>query len=366
MVTAQACSDCGSLLLGSARLLTTCQLRCCPTCARFMANAARVKAKELILRIPRESGYRFYGLHMTTRFDPSDPDAFTIDALRARCQVTKGAAKYVWTRVLKQAGAGFIAALEVAPGGMVHVHAIYFGPRRDIDCIRAAWLEKIPDSPQMLIEELEDPETRLPELFKYMMKLSAASDDEEARSGIDPRLAARVEIALSGKRRVESYGVFRKVKLEEPPEEETTQLDRLHCEFCDATTDFRAVTIARGLWIRDFGRLPRQLTRVGPIPRGKTAEERAHNDRTARERDPSYPVRLGELLAAAKAHFHCAGGGRDPGREPQDGPRADRHGSNPRHPPRPGDSHPTFGGPQTPRAVIPSHAKQARDVPLTE
>jgi hypothetical protein len=54
-----------------------------------------------------QPGFRFYALHMTTRFDPTDPEAFTIEALLERCLTTKRGAKYVWTRVLKQARRGF-------------------------------------------------------------------------------------------------------------------------------------------------------------------------------------------------------------------------------------------------------------------
>jgi hypothetical protein len=361
LISVRTCRDCGSNAPDTARLLTTCQLRLCPTCARYMANAARSKGKELLRQMTRTSGCRFFALHLSSRFDPSNPAEFTIDAIASRCQAVKQAAKYVWNRVLKHPGAGFITALEVAPGGMVHIHAIYYGRYQDVNVIRMAWLEKLSDSPQLRIDAVSKPEDAVPEVFKYMMKLAAPRNDERAGQWMDPVLAARVEVALSGKRRSESYGAFRGVKLEEePPEEQPTEL---RCEACGNTERFGQCYVPRHVWQREHANAPLRLSRTGVVQRIEDARRRRqHGDehQQTRTTDSSEPGATGE------AHLQRGGARRDPGREPQNDPRPDHCRSDSRHSLGPRDPHPTFGDPQAARGVIPSIPKQARDVPPTE
>jgi excisionase family DNA binding protein len=214
-----------------------------------MANAARAKGVELLRQIPKAPGHSFYLLHLTSRFDKTDPASFTVDAIAERCRRVKEGAKYLWNRVLKHAGAGFITGLEVAPGGMVHIHAIYFGRYQDVNVLRAAWLQKLPDSPQLVIEAIGNPETAIPEVFKYMMKLASPRNGKQAGWWMRPQLAARVEVALSGKRRSESYGAFRGVKLDDEPPEEAP-LD-LRCDACGNTERFGQAILSREAWQRE-------------------------------------------------------------------------------------------------------------------
>lgn len=64
MVGVQQCRGCGDDQVSTARLITTRQLRCCPTCARYLANAAREKARALLA----ES----HDAHAWTRVLPAD------------------------------------------------------------------------------------------------------------------------------------------------------------------------------------------------------------------------------------------------------------------------------------------------------
>jgi hypothetical protein len=167
--------------------------------------------------------------------------------------------------VLKHPGAGFITALEVSPHGMAHIHAIYYGRYQDVNVIRAAWLEKLPDSPQLQIKALANPEDAVPEVFKYMMKLASPRSDERAGYWMDPVLAARVEVALSGKRRAESYGAFRGVKLDDEPPEESPV--KLRCEACGNTERFGQCLVSRRTWQREHINAPLRLSRTGVVGR---------------------------------------------------------------------------------------------------
>lgn len=361
LISVRTCRDCGTNVPSTARVLTTCQLRSCPTCARYMANAARSKGRQLLDQMTKTPGCSFFALHLSSRFDPSDPAAFAINAIAARCKSVKEAAKYVWNRVLKHPGAGFITAIEVAPGGMAHIHAIYYGRYQDVNVIRAAWLEKLPDSPQIRIDALAKPEDAVPEVFKYMMKLASPRNDERAGYWMDPVLAARVEVALSGKRRSESYGAFRGVKLDaEPPPEQPSEL---RCESCGNTERFGQCLVPRKTWHREQPNARLRLSRTGVVQRIEEARTRSqHDDRRAQPRttDPTEPGATSE--ACVQRGRAC----RFPGREPKDGPRRHHGWQHPCRPHRPRDPHPAFGGTQTAGRVIPSTPKQARDVPPTE
>jgi hypothetical protein len=325
-----------------------------------MANAARMKGKQLLQQMSRTPGCNFYVLHLTSWFDPTDPAALTFDAIATRSCAVKEAVKYVWGRVLKHPGAGFITALEVAPGGMVHVHAIYYGRYQDVNVIRAAWLEKLPDSPQLRIDAIANPEDAVPEVFKYMMKLASPRSDERVGQWMDPVLAARVEVALSGKRRSESYGAFRGVKLDaEPSEEEAAEV---RCKSCGNTDRFSQALVPRRIWQQEHADAPIRLSRTGVVLRiEETRRRRKHGDRN--EDSPTDPARS---RIADEAHVQRHGGGGVPRREPQDRSRADHRRPDPRDASRPRDPHPAFGGPQAARGVIASRPKQARDVPPTE
>ena len=360
LVAVRTCSDCGTAAGETARLITTCQLRSCPTCARFMANEARAKGRQLMEQVPKQRGFAFYALHLTSRFDNRDPASFTIDAIAARCRAVKQGAKYLWNRVLKHAGAGFITGLEVAPGGMVHIHAIYFGRYQDVNVLRAAWLEKLPDSPQLVIEAITNPETAVPEVFKYMMKLASPRAGKSTGWWMDPVLAARVEVALSGKRRSESYGAFRGVKLDdEPPEEQPADV---RCDACGNTERFGQAIMPRDVWQREHAGKQLRLSRTGVVHRNE-ARGRRHVDR---QNDETQRRDSHEPGAAAEAHLHCCGRGGVSWREPQDGAGSDQRRAHPRDPSRTRHPHPSFGGTQAAGRLIPSAPKQARDVPPTE
>src|SRR5262249_48063258 len=87
LIAFRHCGMCGGPIVDTARLLTTCQLRGCPTCARYLANEARSKAREVLKRLPRVEGFGFFAMHFTSRFDPTDPAEFACGALLARSQV---------------------------------------------------------------------------------------------------------------------------------------------------------------------------------------------------------------------------------------------------------------------------------------
>lgn len=311
LVAVRRCGDCGTDLVGTARLLTSCQLRSCPTCARFMANEARQKARALIEHLGETAGMDYYSMTFTARFKKADPAEFEIERLMERCKAVKQAVSYVWKRVLKKRpGAGMMAALEVGPGGGAHIHALYYGPRADVNVVRMAWLEKIPDSPQVKIKDVKDVQKSVPEVFKYMVKGASPKTDDAVGERMDPRLAARVEIALHGKRRVEAYGCFRGVDLEEEPPEENPE--PLACTSCNNTEGpFPQHLVSRQSWAADHPTWRVKMSRTGALKHQGDTNDKC----TAAIRE--------RLTAGGEALFFSrrdSGAGRS---EPEDGAQRD-------------------------------------------
>ena len=379
-VLVRDCGRCGDAIADTARLLTTCQARCCPTCARYLANEARQKACALIDAIKPISGGAFFMLTFTARFDPTDPAEFEQAALRARCQRVKQGAAYVWRRVLKHEGAGLMTGLEVGPGGVAHVHAVYYGRWQDVNVIRAAWLEKVPDSPQVRVDQIKDPKRKVPEVFKYMVKCASPKADGSAAKGVDPRLAARVESALHGLRRAEPYGAFRGMDIEEEPAAE--EPTAIACESCGNTSGpFPERPVPRAEWARRHPGRRLQMSRFGAAPLPAHQKMKGENDhelkglehfrqprKRNRRRELQQPGhdRDGGPRATRTAHVPSPRGRRADRRGPQDAPERDQGWGHQVHPTGAAATHPAGRGPQTPRALIPSRPVPARDMPPKE
>ncbi|MBN1653723.1 MAG: transposase zinc-binding domain-containing protein [Deltaproteobacteria bacterium] len=238
MVVASQCNTCGAVDGASGRILTTCGLRTCPTCARYRADILRAKIDQIVKDAETNHELGYYHIVFTQRFDPSNPDEFQIKALSDRIDLVKKSVAYVWTRVLKGPGHAMLRAVEVSTRGMVHAHVLYYGRRKDIDTIRTAYMLKAGDSPLVRIDYVKNPKIAVREVAKYAVKgPSPKRKDRLAKKKheyMDPRLAARVEIAVVGKRLVEFYGAWRIVNLDEESEELLAEIKPRPCPHCGA------------------------------------------------------------------------------------------------------------------------------------
>jgi hypothetical protein len=252
-VVALACGGCGAVDSHSGRILVSCSLRVCPACARLRADELRGKMDELVRLVPKHRDFGFYLFTFTTRFDPSDPADLTADAIRDRAKRLRKACSHVWRRVLKTDGAAMLLSLEVSPSGAVHAHALYFGPRQDITVVRAAYLDKIPDSPFVNVKHVKKPKTAVREVAKYIVKAASPKKCGTAAGlpgeYLHPELAAKVEVALRGMRLFDFFGAWRGVTVE-PQQQEAAEAPAERCVGCGQEHPrWRTVVMPRDQWL---------------------------------------------------------------------------------------------------------------------
>jgi len=222
-------TTCCGLVKGTT-ITGECGLRTCPYCARLLADEERAKLVHAARGKLREKrkGYALRFLTFTLRFDPEDASEFTPWGLQARRSKLKEAVRHCWKAVLKQPGAGLRCREDMGAGGLLHVHALYYGPFVDVRELRSAFLERCPGSPQLDIQRVKDPMAGVVEVVKYIAKAPHWKRTLGDRLGsyIDPALAALIEISFARRHSAWGYGCFNNLGNNEPDPEPTT------CEDC--------------------------------------------------------------------------------------------------------------------------------------
>jgi hypothetical protein len=214
LVLVPSCLDCRVLNPRGARVVVSCGLRTCPSCARMRSGRRANKIAYAAARCERD-GFGYFFLTCTQQFDVCSQDDLSIEGIRRRYDEVARGMKYVWKRVLKADGHALAVSIEVGPGGVVHAHAIFYGLEPNIRDVRAAWLLQVPDSPQVKSIRMPDLDEAVREVAKYIVK-AASPKREGGKDGMgsytDPELAAKVEIALHGRRLTETLGAWRGVR----------------------------------------------------------------------------------------------------------------------------------------------------------
>jgi hypothetical protein len=170
--------------------------------------------------------------------------------------------------------------------------------------VRAAYLDKIPDSPFVNVKLVKKPETAVREVAKYIVK---AASPKKCRTVagmpgeyLNPELAAKVEIALSRARLFDFYGAWREVKIEDREQEpETAEAEPEQCAGCGVQHPrWQTVVMPRDRWLQiaadDWK--PR-LSRTGSDP-----PQRFNVEMPQHERKPE--TVLEEALLAAAPRWH--------------------------------------------------------------
>lgn len=217
----------------------TCHLRYCPDCERreqARKLARYVPAVHDLLTLGRD-GYSLKHIVLTTPYELADPDAPNLfkNAWRAlekvfdRVFVTllndagklSDAEKRRWRPELKRHGIGILAAAEFGEQGhKLHFHLLAYCPYIPIDFLvqcwqsvtngdcEVSWIEKV---------ELEQVEKAVIEVSKYVTKFVE----------LPPSLVPALHHALSGSKRLRSYGSLRSL-----PAPERTPCE---CPICSAS-----------------------------------------------------------------------------------------------------------------------------------
>jgi hypothetical protein len=212
----------------------------------------------------------------TLRYDPTDPADLSVEGLRRRKQIVRDGVGWVWKKYLKAIGRAMAISVEVSPRGAVHVHALFHGRRPDLNKLRATYMFRVGASPFVNCKYVPRPSKAIRELAKYMMKAASPRNVRILRGGcgefIDPVLAARAEVALSGDRLFECLGAWRGVD----DDDDLPEALPASCAHCGGRVwTFEVVTVAGLLkeipdWTPRFGR-------AGPVghttPRPSFLEE---------------------------------------------------------------------------------------------
>jgi hypothetical protein len=214
------------------------------------------------------NGYKWQFLVLTSQgFDPTNPDHVTAEFIRERIFLMQKLAKGAWA-FLKAPGAAMLRTTEISQRGMVHANLIYYGPTIDkrklnaalaaVDCRagteRAMSVENldydpVPGQPgkRTISKDPRGSKSALKRAGKYAAKGIAAQKPgktkpvehpgegwlggEDAVLVIDPRLAARWEIACYRLQLSQRYGALRKLKFDEdapqvPADDSSTKCSR--------------------------------------------------------------------------------------------------------------------------------------------
>jgi len=116
-----------------------CHVRICPDCAARESKRRFGAAVETLHNLnDRKAGkFRFITLTSRNPYDGGD-----ISRLEKQLKQAGKAIYKLWRNVLSKAGpnAGALAGIEVAPGGMVHIHVLHFGDYVNFKGVQKTWL----------------------------------------------------------------------------------------------------------------------------------------------------------------------------------------------------------------------------------
>jgi len=268
-----ACDGCGAPNVFPER----CAARTCPTCARRGGAAIadrlneRIQVHDLVMESepwdgPGESPRTEYGdqhgrawkfLTLTTPALQDHEARFDPETLRSSVRTTREAVLRFWRctpwgRQIRDSSTrkkrarrdtSAVTAIEVAPGGMVHVHLLVYGEFVDQKTLAEEWGRAVGlDGPAVVHVEAVNPRNvagGIREVLKYATKGEGTGRDQAKR-------AAAVEYAMANTKRVTILGALRSIKgRSEEADAEDIQADDLHnraeaaCEACGTIGEWK-------------------------------------------------------------------------------------------------------------------------------
>lgn len=130
---------------------------------------------------------------------------------------------------------GYVLGLEIAPGGMVHIHAAVFGEFVAQDRLASWWARALGRRALVDVRTIRTAggiAKALREVLKY-----ATKGEKGTR---DPERAASVELALRNTRRVEQGGSLRRIKSAElnPTATDLLDAENTGCEECGSVGEW--------------------------------------------------------------------------------------------------------------------------------
>ena len=231
--------DCGEYRTGSGVLGSydaRCEARSCAVCARARSAGVREwlgrsldRARQrMVEKQGRDDGRAWKHITMTLSRDPTDPQEHTWQLLRARLRALQAGWREIWKSWKEIPGSAALTTIEIAGSGHVHMHALVLGPKS----VSKSWISETIGEAARHCNDSAAPfcdirsvshAKAIGELAKYHAKIPSILQEKWLAGHVvpcmDPRLAARWEVATYNQRLRERYGTLREVKLNENAKE---------------------------------------------------------------------------------------------------------------------------------------------------
>lgn len=290
-VDVRQCGDCDMARSGSGRFTKTCKSRSCPVCSQTRSSNIADFLEHAYDEVPARDGYRWQFVVLTTKYDPSDTVDVEPAALRSRALLAAKLARVAW-KALGVPGAAMLRTTEVSARGMVHANLVYYGPLIDdpaarvtkfeldaelaaVDCRAGRCNVQILDSDPVMGQpgkrvKSDDPrgsKSAVKRAARYAAKGVAAKragkttygptapgegwlGEQEMAVVIDPRLAARWEIAAYRLQLTQRYGALRKLDLVEDAQPLPEDDAETPCGGCGVVGHWKWARCDTEAWVR--------------------------------------------------------------------------------------------------------------------
>jgi len=188
------CKDCAKIYFGFGR----CESRICPECAAKYANRIRRRQSKIIKDLSPTKYKKHCFLTVTRK--SSSKEITRNDIIETFNAFKKLMAKFY----PKNRGCGGFAVIEIGKNNNLHIHAIVYGYYIPQNTLSNQWLRYTGDSSVVFIKMIHNTRQCLNYLLKYLSKPPSFDNPDRLVSYL---------IAITGTRRVRTFGVFYNYKL---------------------------------------------------------------------------------------------------------------------------------------------------------
>jgi len=208
MMVVAGCKDCG-VHEQTATRSANCEARTCPSCSRTRSKRQAAKLLPFMRRFPINARGRSWTMITITVPRPTGTNVRRLQ--RDKDTAFRGWKKACWPMLKKLGFARALAKVEVSPGGMVHLHALAYGPFIPKDALKAmrAGVVELGCGEQFNLARLRKGRGGIAEVVKYCVKGVAVRDRQGEQT--HPVLCAMTEVAFAQKQLLRWYGRWGKL-----------------------------------------------------------------------------------------------------------------------------------------------------------